>query len=596
MHCGALFVIWAGLLRGIHGKSVQKQGNSLWEPSDGRTRSEWLRCRGLPCDEWGRTASAMTSLQRQLAFIEEFPNTGTQEELSDHEELSTADVLFTPAQAEQLLQNVKKQRSRMTRAVASDVTLRWKMPIIYKFDGDHVDREKETIREAISQWEKRTCVRFVEVDKSASVRRNHLLFTRELRACASFVGKLELPEGDPQMINLGEHCFGQPGTAVHEIGHALGLWHQHQRPSRDNYVTINRQQIASWAQANFVKGPEEVVTEFDLPYDYNSVMHYSGMVGTKSGAMTISTNDKRFQHNIGQRQELSFLDAKAVNLAYCQDKCTGRKQPHQPCLRGGYQNPNKCSSCMCPDGLTGDFCEEVAPSEGTDCGGEIVITKGESVQVTSPGYGRRTSFYESTECNWLLKGAQGLKVQLEFRESFSLHQSNSRLCQHWIEVKTEKDFSIPGPRLCGPVRPEGLFRSEGSEILITFRALMKSNTRFDGFKLWATAVSSDKIGEIGEMSPLTPEKELGEVQIEWSEWSRCSKQCQCGGCGVRSRHALCAGQRCLGELAQVEHASCSRLCHSGDQELIFVGEFLLRSCSQCCQGFKRDKDICIPVQ
>lgn len=72
-----------------------------------------------------------------FVFFSQFPNTGSQEELSDHEELSTADVLFTPAQAEQLLQNVKKQRSRMTRAVASDVTLRWKMPIIYKFDGDH---------------------------------------------------------------------------------------------------------------------------------------------------------------------------------------------------------------------------------------------------------------------------------------------------------------------------------------------------------------------------------------------------------------------------------------------------------------------------
>jgi len=35
----------------------------------------------------------------------------------------------------------------------------------------------------------------------------------------------------------------------------------------------------------------------------------------------------------------------------------------QPCQRGGYQNPNNCSTCTCPDGFSGQYCDQVAPSK-----------------------------------------------------------------------------------------------------------------------------------------------------------------------------------------------------------------------------------------
>ncbi len=34
------------------------------------------------------------------------------------------------------------------------------------------------------------------------------------------------------------------------------------------------------------------------------------------------------------------------------------------CLKGGYQDPNGCHKCKCPDGFGGDYCELVAPSIG----------------------------------------------------------------------------------------------------------------------------------------------------------------------------------------------------------------------------------------
>lgn len=37
-----------------------------------------------------------------------------------------------------------------------------------------------------------------------------------------------------------------------------------------------------------------------------------------------------------------------------------------PCLRGGYSNPKNCQKCLCPDGFSGTFCDEVAPSFGIE--------------------------------------------------------------------------------------------------------------------------------------------------------------------------------------------------------------------------------------
>lgn len=72
--------------------------------------------------------------------------------------------------------------------------------------------------------------------------------------------------------------------AVHEIGHALGLWHEQQRAIRDQYITVIDANVDANAKANFQatgKGATGV-TDYGLPYDVNSVMHYSSQVRVAS--------------------------------------------------------------------------------------------------------------------------------------------------------------------------------------------------------------------------------------------------------------------------------------------------------------------------
>ncbi len=67
-----------------------------------------------------------------------------------------------------------------------------------------------------------------------------------------------------------------PQIAVHELGHVLGLDHEHQRPDRDNYIMINWNNLVdqSWILLQFAKRTPKNYDYYTYEYDYYSCMHY----------------------------------------------------------------------------------------------------------------------------------------------------------------------------------------------------------------------------------------------------------------------------------------------------------------------------------
>ena len=62
---------------------------------------------------------------------------------------------------------------------------------------------------------------------------------------------------------------------VHEIGHAIGFDHEHQRFGRGDFVDIFEQNI----QPEYVFAlAQDFTNNYDIPYDYTSVMHYFATV------------------------------------------------------------------------------------------------------------------------------------------------------------------------------------------------------------------------------------------------------------------------------------------------------------------------------
>ena len=72
------------------------------------------------------------------------------------------------------------------------------------------------------------------------------------------------------------------GTVMHELGHALGLLHEIQRPDRDEHLLVLYDNIKNGTLMNFLAFDEAHVQLDDIPYDLGSLMHYPPLVRTTS--------------------------------------------------------------------------------------------------------------------------------------------------------------------------------------------------------------------------------------------------------------------------------------------------------------------------
>jgi hypothetical protein len=59
---------------------------------------------------------------------------------------------------------------------------------------------------------------------------------------------------------------------IHEIGHAVGLWHEQSRQDRDDFVDVNGSNVQDGQTFNFDQHTDD--GDEIGPYDYGSIMHY----------------------------------------------------------------------------------------------------------------------------------------------------------------------------------------------------------------------------------------------------------------------------------------------------------------------------------
>lgn len=163
---------------------------------------------------------------------------------------------------------------------------------------------------AIDHWQTNTSIRFV----ARSNETTYVNIIADPAECMSYVGR---QASQPQSFRISPSC-GVQGIR-HEIGHLVGLWHEHSRPDRDLSVQVNWQNIITAKRPEYDRWPvsEGLTTG---PYDFASLMHAHSQfhcIKNASGACVGPTLVRRSNGaSIPQAAGLSAGDINAVKVLY----------------------------------------------------------------------------------------------------------------------------------------------------------------------------------------------------------------------------------------------------------------------------------------
>ncbi|MGN6420783.1 MAG: M12 family metallopeptidase [Pseudobacter sp.] len=137
-----------------------------------------------------------------------------------------------------------------------------------------------TVLQALLTLNTRTNVRFIPYSNETDFIRIEMLLgpgTDEIGGLSA-IGR----QGGEQILFVNRNM--PESVVLHELLHALGLWHEQSRADRNDYVEVNMSNVKPGFKHNFQIEPGVAIG----PYDYNSIMHYdANAFGISKDAVTI---------------------------------------------------------------------------------------------------------------------------------------------------------------------------------------------------------------------------------------------------------------------------------------------------------------------
>uniref|UniRef100_A0A0K0F1D0 Zinc metalloproteinase n=1 Tax=Strongyloides venezuelensis TaxID=75913 RepID=A0A0K0F1D0_STRVS len=350
---------------------------------------------------------------------------------------------------------------RNKRKVINKLKNKWDFPIIYEIEEGKFN--ETLINKVLQNIETETCIRFAKRNATNEGSQTVLKYFLG-KTCVSYYGRQYLKK--VQGIFLTKYCQNWK-SVIHETLHALGLIHEQARYDRDKYVKINMNNVKKGCEKNFQKINSAKTSTYNVSYDYGSIMHYHPYTWSKNNETTIAPIDDIYLNTLGSSGTASFNDFKALNLHYCQKQCNKTIE----CKNFGYQNPNNCDVCKCPDGFQGTHC--IIKSKGKDNCGAIKSAKNKIGKISVNG---------SKSCTFHINAKGKKKIHIRL---LNITFPKPRVCKpnNCLEIKYKKDLSTTGARICGKLDNYTL-KSEASKVVILYKSTNPRNSATILFRIY----------------------------------------------------------------------------------------------------------------
>uniref|UniRef100_A0A0N5A0T0 Metalloendopeptidase n=1 Tax=Parastrongyloides trichosuri TaxID=131310 RepID=A0A0N5A0T0_PARTI len=337
------------------------------------------------------------------------------------------------------VENIRRKKSIQTLG-----QVKWNLTIKYYIHYNVPN--KATVKLAIENIQNNTCIRFSR--QNSWIKGDygiHFLFRPPDES--EFWGHRPYIR-EPQYIQGSYNCYQEVLCIQELIHYALGVRSEHTRYDRDKYVKIQEYNINPYKKYIFEKESRVITKRYSTQYDFGSFTHISPTKYSRGGTKEVVTPKHFSEHYkmmMGQKIKVSFNDYKLINKYYCDKNCTGKKLN---CRNSGYQDPNNCTRCVCPNGFSGTKCENLTSSD-SGCPRSHYDIK--NVSLNSGLTGGEFIFFNGTRsCYVNITNQSGNQIKLTMKYLKLYNRDTKKRCieGQGFQIKYGKDKGSMGLCFC----------------------------------------------------------------------------------------------------------------------------------------------------